>query len=432
MIGNLIGAATEPVRLPFLRAAAERRLFEVRPARRRPEGGIPFPLDETVAALAAEPPRWPAGTTELRRIDLLIRFCPSRPLGMANPLEWFSGPIAELTVEITDYPGEWLLDLPLLSQTYQQWSDLTIGLAARGARAPLARDWLSFLDRHPAHSRSDAQTAQMAHDLYRAYLVACRERERLSLLQPGRFLNPGELRDASDLTFCPLPVAVGARIPHGSLGAVMEARFETYKREVVSPFFASLARGIDRQIVLVDVFNALNAGEEAFADQRVSLETILKSFRFGRRGLLQRFFGARIDRVLFAATKADHVPTLQREHLEALMSQMIAAPALSAGRRNTRSAVTAIASIRCTEDGTDEIAGRKVDVVVGLPQGGDRRIHFFPGVVPVTPPPSGFWGDRFTEIPLFQPPRVQHPGPPGIPHINLDKALDFLLGDVLE
>ncbi|HUC69590.1 MAG TPA: YcjX family protein [Stellaceae bacterium] len=431
IIENLIAAAAQPVRLPFLRAASERRLVEVRPTRRQPAAGVPFPLLETVAALGADPPRWPGGTTELRRVDLSVLFHPSGLFGIANPPGRFANRVAEVTIEITDYPGEWLLDLPLLGQTFQHWSRMTMELAAQGVRAPLARDWLAFLDRHPPYSRSDAQTAQQAYDLYRTYLVVCRRRERLSLLQPGRFLNPGQAADGSYLPFCPMPAAGGAKPLPGSLAAVMETRFEAYKRDVVRPFFTRLARGIDRQIVLVDVFHALNAGEEAFTDQRKSLEIILNSFRFGRRGLLRRLFGARIDRVLFAATKADHVPALQRDHLEALMSNMMATPSLSVERARSRAAVAAIASIRCTEDGADEIDGRKVDVVIGLPQGGDRRIHFFPGIVPVTPPPTGFWGERFTEIPLFQPPRLQHRDPQGIPHINLDKALDFLLGDVL-
>jgi uncharacterized protein len=77
------------------------------------------------------------------------------------------------------------------------------------------------------------------------------------------------------------------------------------------------------------------------------------------------------------------------------------------------------------------IDGRKVDIVVGLPEGGERRIRFFPGIVPVTPPPTGFWGERFTEFPVFQPPRITSAAGDGIPHINLDKALDFLLEDAL-
>lgn len=215
------------------------------------------------------------------------------------------------------------------------------------------------------------------------------------------------------------------------MAALMEARFETYKQVVVQPFFTQLARGVDRQIVLVDVLRALNDGEEAFADQRLALETILAAFRFGRRNLLRLLFGARIDRVLFAATKADHVPALQRDHLEALMANLVAVPSLRAEAAHARVAATALASIRCTEDGTDVIDGHKVDVVIGLPEGGDRRIRFFPGIVPVTAPPAGFWGERFTEFPVFQPPRIAPAAGDGVPHINLDKALDFLLGDIL-
>jgi uncharacterized protein len=426
LVQNLLSAVGRPGRLPFLRAAAERRIMGVRTL--APEGGDvpPFPLEETVAALAVDPPHWPASTTDLRRVRLLLRFSSAGLLRRR-----LLGTAAELSVEILDYPGEWLLDLPLLQQSYGDWSRATLALARREVRAPLARDWLDFVARHPADRAGDQQTALQAHQLYRDFLAACRDREQLSLLQPGRFLNPGQIADPSVLQFCPMPLAIGARAPPGSVAALMEARFETYKRAIVQPFFAQLARHVDRQIVLVDVLRALNAGEEAFADHRLALDTILAAFRFGRRSLLRRLFGARIDRVLFAATKADHVPALQRDHLEALMASLVEAPTLRAKAARARVAATALASVRCTEDGTDVIDARKVDIVVGLPEGGERRIRFFPGIVPVTPPPTGFWGERFTEFPVFQPPRITGAEGDGIPHINLDKALDFLLEDAL-
>src|SRR6516162_4335942 len=153
-----------------------------------------------------------------------------------------------------------------------------LDLARRGARALLARDWLDLFARHPADSAADPQTARQAHDLYRDFLTACREREQLSFLQPGRFLNRGQAADASVLLFCPVPLPVGARPRPGSL----------------------------------------------------ALDIILAVFRIGRRNLLRLLFGARIDRVLFAATKADHVPALQRDHLEALMANLVAVPTLRA------------------------------------------------------------------------------------------------------
>jgi hypothetical protein len=427
LVQNLLSAVGKPGRLPFLRAAAERRILGARLLPAEADEVPPFPLEETVATLAADPPHWPASTTDLRRVRLLLRFSSAGLLWRAKLL----GGAAELAVEILDYPGEWLLDLPLLQQGYGDWSRATLALARRGVRASLARDWLDFVARHPADRAGDPQTALQAHDLYRGFLAACREREQLSLLQPGRFLNPGQIVDPSLLRFCPMPLAIGARALPGSLAALMEARFEAYKRTVVQPFFTELVRNVDRQIVLVDVLRALNAGDEAFADHRLALDMILAAFRFGRRSLLRRLFGARIDRVLFAATKADHVPALQRDHLEALMANLVEAPTLRAKAARARVAAAALASIRCTDDGADVIDGRKVDIVVGLPEGGERRIRFFPGIVPVTPPPTGFWGERFTEFPVFQPPRITSAAGGGIPHINLDKALDFLLEDAL-
>lgn len=425
LVYNLLSAVGRPGRLPFLRAAAERRILAARP-RGRDGGDIAqFPIRDTIAALSGDPPDWPPSTTDMRRADLALSFAPT---GLFARL---AGGTAELRLEILDYPGEWLLDLPLLRESYLDWSHRTLDLARRGARARLALDWLDFLARHPADSAGDAELARHGHELYRAFLAACRTQEQLSLLQPGRFLNPGQISDPSLLWFCPMPFAVGGQVRPDSLAALMEARFEAYKRTIVEPFFALLARGVDRQIVLVDVLRALNAGEEAFADQRLALETILGAFRFGKRSLLRLLFGARIDRVLFAATKADHVPALQRDHLEALMANLVAVPSLRAEQAHARVAATALASIRCTEDGTDAIDGRKVDVVIGLPQRRERRIRFFPGIVPMAPPPEGFWGERFTEFPVFQPPRIETAAGDGIPHVNLDKALDFLLGDAL-
>jgi predicted YcjX-like family ATPase len=425
LVHNLLSAVGHPARLPFFRAVAERRMLAARLDLPGTEPIAPFPVHDAIAALAADPPNWPPSTTDLRQADLTLCFTPVGFLGRA------AGGTAELRLEILDYPGEWLLDLPLLGQTYRDWSRATLERARCGERAPLARDWLDFLARHPADSVGDAEAALRAHALYHSFLAACRTQEQLSLLQPGRFLNPGQIADPSLLWFCPMPFAIGAHAQEGSMAALMEARFDAYKRTIVQPFFTRLARGVDRQIVLVDVLRALNAGQAAFADQRLALETILAAFRFGRRNLLRLLFGARIDRVLFAATKADHVPALQRDHLEALMANLVAVPSLRAEAAHARVAATALASIRCTEDGTDVIDGRKVDVVIGLPEGGDRRIRFFPGIVPVAPPPAGFWGERFTEFPVFQPPRIAPAAGDGVPYINLDKALDFLLGDIL-
>ena len=42
------------------------------------------------------------------------------------------GSPATLSIKIVDYPGEWLLDLPLLSQSYAEWSRATLRLYREG------------------------------------------------------------------------------------------------------------------------------------------------------------------------------------------------------------------------------------------------------------------------------------------------------------
>ena len=51
-----------------------------------------------------------------------------------------------LTLDIVDYPGEWLLDLPLLNKSYEQWSRESLALSRGSGRAhALAAPWHAHL-----------------------------------------------------------------------------------------------------------------------------------------------------------------------------------------------------------------------------------------------------------------------------------------------
>src|SRR5207253_7266518 len=93
--------------------------------------------------------------------------------------------------------------------------------------------------------------------------------------------------------------------PTRSLWAMMARRYEAYKDAVVRPFFRDHFARLDRQIVLVDALAAFNAGPEALHDLEAALAGILECFRIGRGTLFSEIFRPRIDRILFAATKAD-------------------------------------------------------------------------------------------------------------------------------
>ena len=133
-----------------------------------------------------------------------------------------------LTLDIVDYPGEWLLDLPLLDKSYAQWSAETLA-ARRPTRPPLAAPLARpSRDARPGRSRRRERGAEAAR-LFTDYLRACRaEHQRARMLPPGRFLMPGDLAGSPALTFAPLEAA-GEAAAAGSIWAMMERRYEAYR-----------------------------------------------------------------------------------------------------------------------------------------------------------------------------------------------------------
>src|SRR5205823_117524 len=117
---------------------------------------------------------------------------------------------------------------------------------------------------------------------------------------------------------------------------------------------------LDRQIILVDVLSALHAGREVFSDVQQAIKEIALCYRYAgplSKELLQlgnsaywpakvlgrwhpalgvfaygallaspvvrRVLSRHINRVVFAATKADHVPEGKRDSLRLLMLDML-------------------------------------------------------------------------------------------------------------
>jgi uncharacterized protein len=200
----------------------------------------------------------------------------------------------------------------------------------------------------------------------------------------------------------------------------------------VEKFYQDHFRRYSRQIVLVDVLRALLAGADAFEDTRLALQAIFESFRYGRNSILARLLGnGGIDRVLFAATKADHVPDIQRDHLAALLRNMVALPALDVTSHNAAFDVEAIASVISTAEDTQEIDGQRVQLVVGRPVGAEKQVKLFVGTIPIRPPRPDAWNSPFLNVPVFEPPAIDPTPVDGIPHIRLDSSLEYLLGDRL-
>ena len=76
--------------------------------------------------LNGDPPGWPESTDDISYVKLKLpyRKDPSEPAGARS-----------VTLELMDYPGEWLLDLALLDKSFAEWSEATLDRIAKRAEA---------------------------------------------------------------------------------------------------------------------------------------------------------------------------------------------------------------------------------------------------------------------------------------------------------
>lgn len=429
-------------RLPFFAASAERRLTGAYLVP-QPDDAVPrFDYEAHVAALSADPPAWPESTRHISELRVTIEFKPETALRRAIG-------VPRLNVDIVDYPGEWLIDLGMLDQSYEQWSTEAMKLAREALRANAAAPWLAHAATLDPAAPENEQAAIAGARIFTAYLHAARgARGGTSTLSPGRFLMPGDLAGSPLLTFFPLDVPPGGAAPRGSLGAMMERRFESYKSHVVRPFFRDHFSRIDRQIVLVDVLAALNEGPAAVNDLQRALEAALRAFRPGANSWLSLLTGRRIDKLLFAATKADHLHHSSHDRLEAILRLVTDRAIARAADAGADVGVLALAALRATREAEAKHDGERLPCIVGTPLPGEvvdgqtfdgiREAAIFPGDLPIDPiaalDRAGTLGNAAMFV-KFRPPRVRPAGADGttppLPHVRLDRALEFLLGDRL-
>ncbi len=444
-ISSLVHNLLHGGRLPLFEPQRSGRISNTR-LEEQPDDAIPrFQYEDHIRALVKDRV-WPDSTRAISELRVTIDY------KSASGWNRLFSP-GRLSIDIVDYPGEWLLDLPLLGQDFREFSERTATLARTGIRAELARDWLAHSAATVMDAPADEMTARRLAESFTAYLKACKSDERsLSTLPPGRFLMPGDLEGSPALTFAPLPDMPDTPAPKGSLRAMMERRYEAYKTVVVKPFFREHFARLDRQIVLIDALQAINRGPEAVLDLERALADVLACFRPGSNNLLTSLIRRRIDRVLVAATKADHLHHESHDHLQALARRLVERAIHSIGMAGAGIDVMALASVRATREATVHRDGHELPVIVGTPMAGEtigsehfdgnRKTAVFPGDLPENPEaffralddPAASHHLPELNIVRFRPPMLEETGGGitlSVPHIRLDRAMQFLFGDRL-
>jgi predicted YcjX-like family ATPase len=431
-------------RFPVFESLATGRIARARLAP-QPDDAVPrFDYEDHLRNLVDER-RWPNSTADISELRLVIDY------------QRRNGADRTLTLDIVDYPGEWLLDLPLLGKSYEQWSAESLALTRQQPRARLAAEFHTHLATLDPVARENEQATLTAAKLFTDYLRACRdERFAMSLLPPGRFLMPGNLAGSPALTFAPLDVPVDGTAPDTSLWSMMRRRYEAYKDVVVRPFFRDHFARLDRQIVLVDALAAFNAGPEALHDLEAALAGILDCFRIGRSTLLSALFRPRIDRILFAATKADHLHHISHDRLEAVLRRTVDKALAKSEIAGAAVDVVALAAVRATREAQVQRGRDKLPSILGTPAAGEiadgesfdgeTEVATFPGDLPADLDALFKGDDAFRGLTSatadkadfrflrFRPPQLARNATeePALPHIRLDRALQFLIGDRLQ
>ena len=426
-ITSLVANLMERGRMPQLQAAASGRIVAawLQP---QPDVTLPrFDYENHLAALTGPNPHWPDSTRTVSELRLSLRVQPRGLLGLV------SGP-RTVHLDIVDYPGEWLLDLGLMAKSYAEWSDQT--LARMAARASAA-DYLRLAASTDAGARLAEPQAQALAHAFTGYLHAARA-AGFSDCTPGRFLLPGDLAGSPVLTFAPLTRP--ARTPRAALWREMERRYDAYRRQVVTPFFRDHFAKVDRQIVLVDALGAIHAGPQAVEDLRAAMSDILAAFRPGRNAWLTAFLlGRRVDRILFAATKADHLHHRQHPRLTAIIEALVREAKARADFAGAQTGAMSIASLRATVEETLTHDGQALDCVRGQLLDSGKQAALFAGELPddparlLAPARQGAekWLDADYRVMNFAPSVLGLKPGDGPPHIRLDRAAEFLIGDRL-
>jgi predicted YcjX-like family ATPase len=369
-------------------------------------------------------PTWPASTERINTLRLAIKY---------QSASWLRGhfsPQSTLYLDIIDYPGEWLLDLPMLEQSYSQWCEQQHPLLLQHPRVNTSSEFLNALDQLDLNAPVDESVLAQIAELYQHMLVGLKKDTKLAMLQPGRMLMPGDLQGAPLLLFFPVnfkqvnsdDIIAGSNLEH------LIKRFNAYVKEVVKPFYNEHFKHFDRQIVLVDVLSALNEGHETLQEQSSVINQLLAHFNYGESGFFKRLFKPNIDKILFAANKSDHISAKHHKDLALLLDSLVHEQTNYLKFDGVQIETMAMSSITATQPRQVTDKGQTLECIYGKPLNEQDWLTYLPPQPPNRMLNKNEWPAQGFEFLSFAP----MPTPDKqLKHIRLDHVMQYLLGDKL-
>lgn len=309
-LGQRVSSAHDP--LPLLNSIPRERIEKV-DLRTEFSGVSTFPFAENLIKLQKR--EWPKATDQVSafRLTLWIK--------QSNAIKQKLLGSKRLSLFFYDYPGEWLMDLPLQQLSYAQWSAQVFAQLASDPQSALSHDWLSELrsfdfDQTP----NDAAFAKLVQ-AYQTYLTKAKA-QGVSLLQPGALILPPPGLDWLNQTFCPLPNKILSDPSH-PWTQKMTQNYAHFVEGWVKPFRQDFFNQADKQVVLVDVLEGLSFGRDYLEEMKEAMSHLSSSFVYGKRKWYQRLGRKnKITQVGFVATKSDLIPVQERANLLRLLQAL--------------------------------------------------------------------------------------------------------------
>lgn len=370
-----------------------------------------FPFEQNLQQILAG--QWPESTTGYSQLSLLVRVQQAH-----SWLEHFA-PFQELQIDLIDYPGEWLLDLPMLQLSFAQWSAQSWQRFAQPPYQALSDVFVGELQQICLQGLSELTLAQ-AVQRYNEFLQQLRQAHSL-ILQPGRLLQPGHLQGTPLLNLLPLPPWFGEQFPQWQ--ARLTEQFALYQQQVIQPFYREHFAKLDRQIVLVDALSVLNHGYQSLLELQQALLCIQQHFHYGPQGFWQRLFAPRIDKVALVASKADQLTPEQHRNLSLFLQQLLQQSQAQQKFAGCESLVLVAASVICSVQGQVQTGAGVMPCLQGKSKATGEMLTLFPGEVPISMPSAAVFAHHQFNFPELLPLGQQCDA------MRFDQLLQFLIGD---
>jgi len=345
-----------------------------------------------------EKPKWPPSTSSLSKIAVEIE--------VKSNSSFFPNKIINL--EIIDYPGEWLFDLEMFGKSFDEWSEIVLSQLKHHIKKDLTKEWQSEINKHDIYGFSDGSDDKKIVELYRDYLKTI-QNMGLSLIQPARSIQDNNsLLDPSIILFTPLPKPKYINPHEDSIYTRFKNRYNRYISEIVAPLKNSYFSQFDRQIILVDVLKALENGYDAFVDMAEAIKQIIKIYDYGDRSFLKPFLERRIDKVLFGATKGDHISPNQYSNYRNLLNMIVEEAKRELEVKGVEIKTTIFSSVKSGMANPENL--------LSIPESFPNRSEWRDKMFKFQPLPPLSFPDRDVDA---------------VEHINLDEVIDYLIGDKL-